>query len=533
MKGYRRTAGLILSAVFSALILSSCKTHGADWDDTLPSVETTPSSPTVIYETEETTTTEAITFATTEKTSRTAATSATPELATTTGTYPEDTETSGISVISDVPKVPISEYTSSTAARPGVSTASSGSNEYSGSETSSFTGNSNTTTTTVSSGSLPETGENTISQNSGANTVTEVSEVTDLSAPYAIKDKILRPYSYKSLDEKSLYIYDALITAISQRKTSVNFSAVMNISADDYCAVYQQLYNDENALFYIDTKMQYAVNTTTKNVSSANIFYKYSSEEIRRMQAAIDEETDKLIARITPNMTEYDIVKLFYDYLAENVVYDEEAENRRDIYGVFADKRAICGGYAKAFSYLCDKVGIETLTITGDADEVPHMWNMVKLGGEWYHIDPTYAVTESKLGPYVRYDYFCVTDEVISRSRTVYAQDYSYPKATAERCNYYVKKGLMADSWEEAREMLTNQVIASANKKELVAQIRLSNKEAYDTSVYNLFDRTQAKAINVMENALEHTKNKYRCDNISYSHDDSTYVIKLFLEYTN
>ena len=511
MNRYGKAVSVILSAAL-VLALSSCKPKGEGWDDSLPSVVTDPSSAALIYEPETTTTTESITVTTPEKTSRTAFSETEPALATTTGTISgeEAAELSTISVVPDVPKVPISEFTSTTPMRPEVSSASASG--------------------TASSATLEEKNEDIYVVYDPAST--EFTESVT-GTPIAGRDAIVRPYSYNFLDDKHLYVYDALVTAIENRKSNINFSSVMGITAEDYCDVYQLLYNDENAMFYLDTKMQYSVNTNTKNVAAANINYKYSDAEINRMQNGIETEVNKLLGRITANMSDYDIVKLFYDYLAENVVYVDDTENCRDLYGVFVEKQALCGGYAKAFSYLCGLVGIENLTITGDADEVPHMWNMVKLGGEWYHIDPTYAVTESPLGLYVRYDYFCVTDEVIARSRQVYDQDYSYPAATAKACNYYVKNGLVADSWDDVTAMLKNQIVAASRKKELVAQVQCSSKETYDTAVYRLFDRTQAQAITLMEDALKLAPNKYQCENISYSQDDSTYVIKLFLEYTS
>lgn len=519
MKKYR--FGLLLTAAALTAAFSACGNTSAEWEDTLPTPATT-SVPTVYYETENTTTTEEITFPTRESTSRTAYSEPAPELATTTATTAEETTAPTSSVISDVPKVPIYQYTSTRASSitnppPQTSSDSSASSSHD---------------TDTSATAVPTSQQQTVSaaESTLSVSVTEA-EITDINAPYKFKDRILRPYSYRQLDKKEKYIYDKLIEAISANKSRVDFDSSYSVTADDYCAAYQLLYNDENAIYYIDTTMQYAFRSPEKKIiTSANLFYKHTPDEIKQMQRAVEEEADRIIDEITSDMTEYDIVKYFYDYLAENVVYDQEAENCRNIYGVFSDKKAICGGYSKAFSYLCDKVGIETALVTGDADGIPHMWNMVKIGGEWYHIDVTYSVTSSNLGKYVRYDYFCVSDDVVS-SRNIYDQDYQYPKAAAETCNYYVKNGLMADSWNEAEKMLTNRIFEAAQNKELVAQIRCSSRELYFEAIYNLFDRTQAKAITLMTEANERSDNKFKCDNISYSHDSNTYVIKLFLEY--
>lgn len=516
MKKYRMS--LFIAAAVSAAVFTGCGTSSAYWDDELPVPATTPRPPAVSVITETSVTTEPITLPTRESTRRTAFSETTPELATTTATYPEETEETvdpEASLLEELPKVPISEFTSTMASSIVVTAPT----ETSPSETS--------TTTYSSAASFPIMGESVIS---ASETVTELSVTSDINAPYKMRDKILRPYSYSKLDDKTKYIYDELITAISQNKTDVKFPASMEIKREDYQAAYQRIYSDENSIYYIDKSMKYAVNPSTDNIASAIISYKYGSDEIRRMQNAVDAEAGRLVAQITPSMTEYDIVKFFYDYLAENVKY-AESENCRSIYGVFVDKKALCDGYSKAFSYLCDKVGIESLIITGEADNTPHMWNMVKIGGEWYHIDVTFAVTDSSLGKFVRYDYFCVDDSVIKSGRSIYPQDYSYPAANSERCNYYVKNGLMADSWEEARAMLSNCIMSAAENRELVAQIRCGSKQVYYETYYNLFDRTKMQALTLMEEASDKSVNKFKYDNVACNKDENTCVIKLFLEY--
>ena len=159
------------------------------------------------------------------------------------------------------------------------------------------------------------------------------------------------------------------------------------------------------------------------------------------------------------------------------------------------------------------------------------MWNMVKLDGTWYHIDITYAVTDSKLGSYVRYDYFCVTDDVIKRSRVVYDQPYSYPKANSRTYNYYVRNGLVANSYDQAYDMLYSGIIEAASDRSLVAEILCGNRDVYDEVSYELFSPARKKALDLMEDALTKSTNKFKTDNISYASDDNTYVIKLFLEY--
>ncbi len=518
---------LAFSAILSAVIMGGCRNgQEPDWEETLPKTVTETTVPTVICDTvETTTTTPEPTIVTTEKTKRTASTEPAEELATTLTPAESKTEPTQSTVPTDIPNVPLEEHTSSTAYDPSMELkpTTNPNGEMPSSTASS---------TTAESADKTSDANSTDSANSSENTEETTAEGEKVGTIYS-SDEILRPYSYNQLNEKQQYIYDAVITAAERLKTDVPLSKVMDISADDYCEVYQQIYNDEHAMFYIDTKMQYAMNNNTKKLASAVIFYKYSEEKIREMQAEIDAQVKKILDGVTPDMTEYDIVKHFHDAIASTVVYDETAENCRDIYGVFVDKKAICGGYSKAFSYLCDKVGIETATVTGDADGEAHMWNMVKIDGQWYNIDVTYAVTESEVGNYIRYDYFCVTDEMLADSRTIYEQIYTYPKATSDECSYYVKNGLVADSWADARAMLINQIVEVSKTDNFVVQIKCSSKETYDNVIYRLFDATQKEAIKVFEEALPKAEKKYDCKAVNYSQDKNSCVVKLFLKYTD
>lgn len=522
MKRFKKGFLRFGAAALSALILSSCDTHKAEWDDTLPVPVTTSASPTVSIVTEETTTTEEITIPTRETTSRTAATSATPELATTTNppTDPID-GTTAVSTIPGVPRIPLSEFTSTTPSIATTETSSLTEPPLSFSSVFDISGSTDSSTASVTEGTVQ--------------VVTTLPDVKDPFAPYTAREEIIRPYSYKMLDsEKYTYIYDAIVTAVDRRRTDITFSDVMGITADDYLAVYQQIYNDEINMFFIDPKIQYSIQSSTKTVASAVLIYKHGTAEITRMEEAIDEEVNRVLSGITADMSQYDIVKYFHDYICENVVYDDEAENCNNIYGAFVNKRALCQGMAKAFSYLCGKVGIETLTVTGDADGIAHMWNMVKIGGDWYHIDPTYDNAESPTyGKYVRYDYFCLDDETMHSKRNIYDQEYEYPKASATRCNYYVRNGLVGNDWNSVREILTEQVVQSAAEKKVMAQVRCADKAAYDEAMEKLFGFAEKQAINVMNDALTMSENKFRTDNISYAYDEGTRIITLYLDYTD
>lgn len=61
------------------------------------------------------------------------------------------------------------------------------------------------------------------------------------------------------------------------------------------------------------------------------------------------------------------------------------------VVGVLAeDSKAVCDGYAQAFTLICNYCGVRCITVDGWALE-PHVWNAVYLENEWYCADVTWA----------------------------------------------------------------------------------------------------------------------------------------------
>jgi transglutaminase/protease-like cytokinesis protein 3 len=517
----KRTIAWLLAAALSAAMLSGCTNDsGADWDDTLPSAVTTTGERSAEIIEEDTNPPVSISMP-----DKTTASERNTELATTTATYPEDEETESstarYSTISGISTVPSGQLTTS------YSYSSSTSTLFTGTTASSSASD---TATAVSGYDISDVFTAT---GSSTSETTASSVITKQSAdePYIFNDPRVRPYAYSTLDERLKGVYDILINAITKHYTKTSIPSSVELTPEEYTMLYQMIYDSEYSIFYVSTQMKYTTKVSTKTISEIEFVYTYTKDEVASMQEQIDTAVNKIIGGITEDMSEYQIVKYFYDTLAGGVVYDENAANLRDIYGAFVDKACVCGGYAKAFSYLCDKVGIESLTITGDFDEVPHMWNMVKLDDDWYHLDPTAGNVDNSTTPYVRYDYFCCSDEFMKNSHVAYDQEYSYPKASADKYNYFVYNSLVADSVESAEKLISEKILEAASKGEKVIQFSCSTDEVFDEVVYYLFDKSKMNALTIYENNYDEAERKYNYESIVYNQNKETRVIKLFIDY--
>lgn len=157
--------------------------------------------------------------------------------------------------------------------------------------------------------------------------------------------------------------------------------------------------------------------------------YIYSPGELAAMNKEVNAKADEIIGQIiTPSMTDYDKVKAIHDYIVNNTTYDSSLQPISfTIYGALIKGRGVCQAYASAFETLLDKVGIENTAVISESME--HVWNLVKLDGDYYHIDVTWDDPVTNTGENVlRYDYFLVNDEEMKSREHVWEYN-DYPQA--------------------------------------------------------------------------------------------------------
>lgn len=106
-----------------------------------------------------------------------------------------------------------------------------------------------------------------------------------------------------------------------------------------------------------------------------------------------------------------------YRYLTQNVeyAYDELQKPKctkwiYDIEGCLLKRRSVCLGIALAVEYMCRRMHITSILITGKAEVngcgMNHAWNLVKIGDGFRHMDVTCEICEKK----EQYHYFLLKD---------------------------------------------------------------------------------------------------------------------------
>ena len=154
----------------------------------------------------------------------------------------------------------------------------------------------------------------------------------------------------------------------------------------------------------------YGVNQT---FSQLRFTYKYSKAEYDAMRAEMIAAADTLLAGVEANDSLSDVQKalVLHDRLAVYLEYDVEnlyagttTDNDYTMYGAMIDRKCVCEGYTKAYSYLLDRVGIKNYYCESHA--LGHIWNILEIGGVRYHVDVTWDDPVYDVTGYVMHDYF-------------------------------------------------------------------------------------------------------------------------------
>lgn len=285
-------------------------------------------------------------------------------------------------------------------------------------------------------------------------------------------------YKMSALTDAEREIYDSVLNDLGSMKERVP----LEVDSTVLQKVLEIIRFEQLAYFHIRDR-QVKVNEITQGFDIV-YEYRFTADEISSMNIASERAARAIMEQITPDMDDYDKLKFFHDYLVLNCENDTESPYSNTIYGALVQKNALCEGYAKAFSYLCNLAGIENTIVTGlTGEDVYHMWNMVKLGGNWYHVDVTWDNPDDALHAeypdVILYQYFMVTDSVIENNHTILTIPAEPPKANGRNENYFVHEGTDISSEEEFMTVSQNAVLNAVRNHEQSAMVKFASNDLY------------------------------------------------------
>ncbi|MBQ0066430.1 MAG: hypothetical protein KBT48_11765, partial [Firmicutes bacterium] len=300
-------------------------------------------------------------------------------------------------------------------------------------------------------------------------------------------------YYYSLLDNEGKSIYNALYESIA------NFEDTIKVPGSDYETFLQaqMAFNYDHPEYYWVTDIEYI--TSFDKVTKVTYTQPFSQEEYEECSAIASD----ILAGIDAYSSTYDKLLYIYEYIINTTDYDVNSKYNQDIRSVLMNQASVCAGYSRTFQYLCDKLEIPCIYVTGTGKEGEgHSWNEVCIDDSWYWVDVTWGDPvydrEKYLGNVINYNYFCVNDSNFLDSHTINTgfdlsnysckDIYEYPECYDNSYNYYVLEGCYFEYYDRAEiDAYIGYLIENGYIRNI--ELKFSNEEAYNEAYDDLFDK--------------------------------------------
>lgn len=332
-----------------------------------------------------------------------------------------------------------------------------------------------------------------------------VQTTTESSTEPKPERKVKTSYSYDNLSSDKLRELYKKIDEYAEIAAVGYFTIGAPLNEMQLSEAVEAYKNDHPEVFWLKSDFQYI-----DNYDSTSLFLSYSvqpdnsdSNRLKKAKEKFNKTVDKIVDGAPKNATDYELELYVNDYLVDNCVYDKEAAeseelegHENDAYGALVEKKAVCEGYSRAFQLLCNRLGVDCISISGSGDGESHAWNNVRLDGEWYEVDVTWNDTDGDT-EFPIYDYFNLPSDEFSESHStspLYSEtslseyvnsDYYYnvfaPVCTGTKYYYYSYSCVTVDDINDSEE-ITNAIAQAAKDGEEFFDFVIDESLDFDTT---------------------------------------------------
>lgn len=305
--------------------------------------------------------------------------------------------------------------------------------------------------------------------------------------------------------------------------------------------------------------------------------YNLDANEYAAAKSFYTSEIEKIVDKVDPSWPDTEKVLFVNDYLALNYKYDpryggiDSSQYNYDAYSFFRDHYGVCNAYTMAVRAVLEKLNIPCSWC--ESGSLNHIWNIVQIGGQWYHMDVTWNDPTPDYEGYAGHTYFLLSTSAlrtVNEGRHYHNDDWVYGEsvtcdstgfdkyfwkdaisafAFTQGCTYFVSaSGLM--SWDGVSDSAVELVNFSQLYKELYPSyygwsgyawragvFYLAGKLYYNTSFNVLSYDLQSKKTEGLFDGITNrgdniTMCRLRADNeLEYTRGNKTYTIQ-FQVYT-
>ena len=373
-------------------------------------------------------------------------------------------------------------------------------------------------------------------------------------------------YSYDALPkEGEKKLYQRLLKScydISPDKTEETERYAMpridlsgySLSEAEVRTVSKAITDDHPEIFWLTGTIGYY---SDDSMTAIQIYSNFSPEEVKTRVNAMRAVANEFYATVPDGLSESEREIMVHDYLIDRIDYDTDIDtinldnNNPDTYtayGALVNRVSVCEGYARAFQMLVNGLGIDCVGVIGRSQNQMHIWNAVKLDGEWYYVDPTWDDQEES---YARHLYCNINERYLLEDHTIaplfnqikddeingITGEYSaslmnifVPDCTADELFYYKQKSPRLRDYDGAQ--VKSGLLTAAEDQEDHFVFYVDESMDYQTAITDLFVDYPQHFFTYI-NAVNNSLSSYSIDesNVGYIAHEKSRIVAVELHY--
>ena len=223
--------------------------------------------------------------------------------------------------------------------------------------------------------------------------------------------------SYAAESYYDNYQYDSAYSAAEKHIADGLFNMDKKISLSKYklngdqvVEIFTDILLTRADIFYVQPQVMTYINEGTNTVLYIEPYYYYSQSEVKSRRTKLEKAADTIKSGINSKWNDVQKALYVHDMIIKSAVYDE-SEDVRTAYEILVKQKGVCVAYAMAYKYILNSIGIDCIVV--GSDDMKHSWNMIKIGGSWYHVDLTWDDATPDYYGQVSHDYFMLSDKAL------------------------------------------------------------------------------------------------------------------------
>ena len=232
--------------------------------------------------------------------------------------------------------------------------------------------------------------------------------------------KILRSLAAYALVASIIFVHRMQVIAVDEKNQAreairagfYGFCDTIDISEygvspEELSFLFSSIIKDDPYLFFVDTTMSYSFEPGGR-VLTLRPSYKIRGEEVFCAWELCRDWVKMMALEAMEYTTDTERALYLHDRICRFAEYDKALESD-NLFSFLKSGKATCQAYTLAYIAVLRECGIKASYVASDTIE--HIWNCVKIDGEWYHVDLTWDDSAATTPGSVSRRHFLLSDK--------------------------------------------------------------------------------------------------------------------------